>query len=80
MVVTMCKLHMDVDAGMETMEQLIPRARLQGGTCDIFVCNRDITESTCNVYGDLDLELRSQEIAFMLDGTWGKHYLQEEGV
>jgi hypothetical protein len=78
---TMSKLHMDVDAGTETIESVVdPQGKIAGRRMRYMVRNRDIAESTCDVYGGLDLELGSQEIAFMLDDTWGKHYSQEEGV
>ena len=76
---TMSKLHMDVDAGTETIESIVdPQGQIAGRRMRYMVRNRDIAESTCDVYGGLDLDLGSQEIAFMLDDTWGKHYSQEE--
>jgi hypothetical protein len=78
---TMSKLHMDVDAGTETMESVVDvDGRIAGRRMRYMVRNREIAESTCGVYGGLALELGSQEIALMLDGTWGKEYSQEEEV
>jgi hypothetical protein len=77
---TMSKLHMDVDhAGTETIQSVVdPQGKIAGRRMRYMVRDKDIAESTCDVYGGLDLELGSQEIAFMLDDTWGKHYLQDE--
>jgi hypothetical protein len=76
---TMSKLHMDVDAGTETIQSVVdPEGKIAGRRMRYMVQNKDIAESTCDVYGGLDLELGSQEIAFMLDDTWGKHYSQDE--
>ena len=76
---TMSKLHMDVDAGTESIESIVdPQGKIAGRHMRYMVRNKDITESTCDVYGGLDLDLGSQEIAFMLDDTWGKHYSQDE--
>ena len=76
---TMSKLHMDVDAGTEIIQSVVdPQGKIGGRRMRYMVRNKDIAESTCDVYGGLDLELGSQEIAFMLDDTWGKHYSQDE--
>jgi hypothetical protein len=78
---TMSKLHMDVDAGTETMESVVDlEGTIAGRRMRYMVRNREIAELTCGVYGGLAVELGSQEIALMLDHTWGKEYSQEEEV
>jgi hypothetical protein len=64
----MSKLHMDVDAGMETVEEVAdPTAKVAGKHVRCMVLNEDIARRTSNGFSDPPVGLDSQELTAMMD-------------
>jgi hypothetical protein len=73
------KLHMDVDTGTETVEEVVDTtAKLAGKRMRYMVLNEDIARPTSNRFAELEMGLDSQEIIAMFDSTWGNHYSPEK--
>ena len=71
---TMSKVLLDVDdSGTETVEAIRGK-RMEHMT----LFKEDIARPTSNRYADLPLELNLQELAGMMDATWGVYYMPEK--
>jgi hypothetical protein len=72
-------LHVDVDQGTESIETVVdPIAETAGKRMRYMILNQDIARDTSNVYAALPLELNSQDLAKVLDDTWGGYYSSPE--
>jgi hypothetical protein len=71
---TMSKLHMDLDAGTEPVEEVAdPMAKAVGKRMCCMVLNEDVARQTSNRFSDPPVGLDSQELTVMMDATWDKH-------
>jgi hypothetical protein len=75
----MSKLHMDVNAGTETVEEVAdPTAKVAGKRMRCMVLDEDIARQTSNRFSDPPMGLDSQELTVTMDPTWDKRCSPEK--